>query len=235
LLSVDDLKESAARAALDLVEDGMRLGLGSGSTSARFVAALGERVAGGLRVVCVPTSEATRVQAERLNIPLTTLDETPQLDLTVDGADEIDSMLRMIKGGGGALLREKIVATASDRMVAIVDESKLVHTLGLFPLPVEVVRFGLMATMRLIEVVAAETGCHGAVTLRPGEGEAPFVTDQGNLILDCAFGNIPEPEVLAFSLKRVPGVVEHGLFLGLADLAIVAGKGGVKALRRSGA
>jgi ribose 5-phosphate isomerase A len=235
LLSVDDLKESAARAALDLVEDGMRLGLGSGSTSARFVAALGDRVAAGLRVICVPTSEATRAQAERLGIPLSTLDETPQLDLTVDGADEIDPQLRMIKGGGGALLREKIVATASDRMVAIVDESKLVPSLGLFPLPVEVVRFGLMATMRLIEVIAAETGCHGAVTLRPGEGDAPFVTDQGNLILDCAFGNIPEPEVLAFSLKRVPGVVEHGLFLGLADLAIVAGKGGVKALRRAGA
>ena len=175
------------------------------------------------------------MQAERLGIPLTTLDETPQLDLTVDGADELDDQLRMIKGGGGALLREKIVATASDRMVAIVDESKVVSTLGLFPLPVEVVRFGLMATMRLVEAIAAETGCHGAITLRGGQGDAPFVTDQGNLILDCAFGSIPEPEVLAFSLKRVPGVVEHGLFLGLADLAIVAGKGGVKALRRPGA
>ena len=131
---VEDLKESAARAALDLVEDGMRLGLGTGSTAARFVAALGERVAKGLNVVCVPTSEATKAQAERLGIPLATLDETPQLDLTVDGADEIDDQLRMIKGGGGALLREKIVATASDRMVAIADESKLVPTLGLFPL-----------------------------------------------------------------------------------------------------
>jgi ribose 5-phosphate isomerase A len=235
LLTADDLKESAARAALDLVQDGMRLGLGTGSTASRFVAALGERVAKGLNVVCVPTSEATRAQAERLNIPLTTLDETPQLDLTVDGADEIDDQLRMIKGGGGALLREKIVATASDRMVAIADESKLVSALGLYPLPVEVVRFGLMATMRLVEAIAVETGCHGIVTLRPGPGDAPFVTDQGNLILDCAFGTIPEPEVLAFSLKRVPGVVEHGLFLGLADLAIVAGKGGVKALRRTGA
>lgn len=235
MLGTDDLKESAARAALDLVEDGMRIGLGTGSTAARFVGALGERVAAGLRVVCVPSSEATRAQAERLGIPLTTLDETPQLDLTIDGADEIDDQLRMIKGGGGALLREKIVATASDRMVAIVDESKVVTSLGLFPLPVEVVRFGLMATMRLIEAIAAETGCHGAITLRPGDGDAPFVTDQGHLILDCAFGNIPEPEVLAFSLKRVPGVVEHGLFLGLADLAIVAGKGGVKAMRRSGA
>ena len=126
LLRTDELKESAARAALDLVTDGMRLGLGTGSTAARFVAALGERVAKGLNVVCVPTSEATRAQAERLGIPLTTLDQTPQLDLTVDGADEIDDQLRMIKGGGGALLREKIVATASDRMVVIADESKLV-------------------------------------------------------------------------------------------------------------
>jgi len=235
LVTTDDLKESAARAALDLVEDGMRLGLGTGSTASRFVAALGERVAGGLRVICVPTSDATRAQAERLHIPLTTLDETPELDLTVDGADEIDGQLRMIKGGGGALLREKIVATASDRMVVVADDSKIVTTLGLFPLPVEVVRFGLMATMRLVEAIAAETGCHGAVTLRPGPGDAPFVTDQGNLILDCAFGSIPEPEVLAFSLKRVPGVVEHGLFLGLADLAIVAGKSGVRALRRAGA
>ncbi len=235
MVTTDDLKESAARAALDLVEDGMRLGLGTGSTASRFVAALGERVAGGLRIICVPTSDATRAQAERLHIPLTTLDETPELDLTVDGADEIDDQLRMIKGGGGALLREKIVATASDRMVVIADDSKVVTTLGLFPLPVEVVRFGLMATMRLVEAIAAETGCHGAVSLRPGPEDAPFVTDQGNLILDCAFGSIPEPEVLAFSLKRVPGVVEHGLFLGLADLAIVAGKSGVRALRRAGA
>jgi ribose 5-phosphate isomerase A len=235
LARTDELKESAARAALDLVTEGMRLGLGSGSTAARFVGALGERVAAGLNVTCVPTSEATRAQAERLGIPLTTLDQTPQLDLTVDGADEIDGQLRIIKGGGGALLREKIVATASDRMVVIADDGKLVSTLGLFPLPVEVVRFGLMATMRLIEAIAAETGCHGAITLRPGPGDAPFVTDQGNLILDCAFGSIPEPEVLAFSLKRVPGVVEHGLFLGLADLAIVAGRDGVKALRRAGA
>jgi ribose 5-phosphate isomerase A len=138
---IDELKDGAARAALDLVTDGMRLGLGTGSTASRFVAALGERVAAGLNVICVPTSEATRAQAERLNIPLTTLDQTPQLDLTVDGADEIDGQLRMIKGGGGALLREKIVATASDQMVVVADDSKLVSSLGLFPLPVEVVRF----------------------------------------------------------------------------------------------
>jgi len=235
LAKADDLKESAARAALDLITDGMRLGLGTGSTASRFVAALGERVAAGLKVLCVPTSEATRKQAARLNIPLTTLDETPRLDLTVDGADEIDPELRMIKGGGGALLREKIVATASDRMVVVADASKLVPVLGRFPLPVEVVRFGLRSTIALIEAIAAETGCHGAITLRPGADKTPFVTDQGNVVLDCAFGSIPEPEVLAFSLKRVPGVVEHGLFLGLADLAIVSGKDGVRALRREGA
>jgi len=158
---IDELKDSAARAALDLVTDGMRLGLGTGSTASRFVAALGERVAAGLNVICVPTSEATRAQAERLNIPLTTLDQTPQLDLTVDGADEIDGQLRMIKGGGGALLREKIVATASDQMVVIADDSKLVRTLGAFPLPVEVVRFGFAATRRMVEAMAAQAGCKG--------------------------------------------------------------------------
>ena len=231
---VEELKESAALRALDLVEDGMRLGLGTGSTAAHFVEALGLKVAQGLKVLCVPTSEATRVQAEKLGIPLTTLDETPKLHLTVDGADEIDDRLRLIKGGGGALLREKIVATASDRMVVIADESKLVETLGHFPLPVEVVRFGFTSTLRLVEAIAAEAGCQGEIRLRPGHGEAPFVTDQGNLIIDCAFGLIPEPEVLAFALKRVPGVVEHGLFLGLADLAIVAGSGGVRVLRQAG-
>ena len=181
-------------------------------------------------MLCVPTSEATRAQAERLGIPLTTLDETPQLDLTVDGADEIDDQLRLIKGGGGALLREKIVATASDQMVVIADESKLVKTLGIVPAA------GRSGALRvcwrpcaLVEAIAAEAGCQ-----RRDQAQArarttrPFVTDQGNLILDCAFGSIPEPEVLAFALKRVPGVVEHGLFLGLADLAIVAGSGGVR-------
>ena len=235
MLKTEDLKERAARAALDLVEDGMQLGLGTGSTAARFVKAVGERVAQGLRVLCVPSSEITRAQAEGLGIPLTTLDETPRLDLTVDGADEIDHQLRLIKGGGGALLREKIVATASDRMVVIADDSKLVARLGTHPLPVEVVRFGLLATMSLIEAIAVETGCHGEIKLRSGTGDAPFVTDQGNLIVDCAFGAIPEPEVLAFALKRIPGVVEHGLFLGIVDLAIVAGSDGVKMLRRAGA
>ena len=170
----------------------------------------------------MPTSEATRAQAERLGIPLTTLDDTPHLHLTVDGADEIDDQLRLIKGGGGALLREKIVATASDQMVVIADDSKLVRTLGAFPLPVEVVRFGFAATRRMVEAMAAQAGCKGPITQRLAKGGEPFLTDQGNFILDCAFGRIPEPEVLAFALKRVPGVVEHGLFLGVADMAIVA-------------
>jgi ribose 5-phosphate isomerase A len=232
---VDDFKAQAARAAIDFVKPGIRLGLGTGSTAYHFVEAVGELVRNGLEVTCVPTSEATRAHAEKLRIPLSSLDETPQLDLTVDGADEIDDQLRLIKGGGGALLREKIVATASDRMVVIADDSKISVTLGSHPLPVEVVRFGLRATMRLIEALSAEAGCEGDIRLRPGQGDLPFITDQGNLIVDCAFHKIPEPEVLAFALKRVPGVVEHGLFLGLADLAIVAGESGVNAIRPAGA
>ncbi|MGB6389566.1 MAG: ribose-5-phosphate isomerase RpiA, partial [Methyloceanibacter sp.] len=226
----DDLKQAAAVRALDLVCDGMWLGLGTGSTAARFVEALGQKVASGLQVLCVPTSEATRAQAESLGIPLTTLDETPHLHLTVDGADEIDDQLRLIKGGGGALLREKIVATASDQMVVIADNSKLVPMLGKFPLPLEVVRFGFAATRRLVEAMAAQAGCEGEIRLRKTESGEPFISDQGNFILDCHFGSIPEPEVLGFALKRVPGVVEHGLFLGVADLAIVASKEGVTVL-----
>jgi ribose 5-phosphate isomerase A len=222
-------REAAAAAAAELVEPGMTIGLGSG----RAVWALTERLPA--RTTAVVASERTRELALRVGIDVLELDGSFELDLALDGADEVDRWLGLIKGGGGALLREKIVATASDRMVVVADEGKLVSVLGAFPLPVEVVRFGLMATIGLIEAIAAEAGCHGAITLRPGQGEAPFVTDQGNLILDCAFGSIPEPEVLAFSLKRVPGVIEHGLFLGLADLAIVAGKSGVKALRRAGA
>lgn len=232
---VDNFKKEAARAAVEFVKPGMRLGLGTGSTAYHFVEAIGELVRGGLEVLCVPTSEGTRTHAEKLNIPLSSLDETPQLDLTVDGADEIDDQLRLIKGGGGALLREKIVATASDRMVVIADDSKVVPTLGTHPLPIEVVRFGLTATMRLIEALAAEAGCEGEIKLRPGQGDMPFITDQGNLIVDCAFHTIPEPEVLAFAMKRVPGVVEHGLFLGLADLAVIGGPDGIKAMQRPGA
>ena len=233
--TVAGYKAAAAKAAIDLVKPGMRLGLGTGTTAAPFVEEVGARVRDGLEVICVPTSEVTHAHATALNIPLTTLDETPHLDLTVDGADEIDDQLRLIKGGGGALLREKIVATASERMVVIADDSKLSKTLGSHPLPIEVVRFGLSPTMLLIQALAAEAGCEGEIRLRPGEGDRPFVTDQGNLIVDCVFPKIAEPEVLAFALTRVPGVVEHGLFLGLCDMAIVAGARGVKVYQHPGA
>jgi ribose 5-phosphate isomerase A len=231
VLTADQLKEKAALRALDLVRDGMRLGLGTGSTAAHFVKGLGARVADGLNVLCVPTSEATRDLAESHGIPLSTLDEIPQLDLTVDGADELDDQLRLIKGGGGALLIEKIVATASKSMVVIADDSKEVQQLGKFPLPVEVVPVGLRATQALIKGMASEAGCDGDIKLRTGRDGEPFYTDQENLILDCHFGAIPEPEVLHFAIKRLPGVVEVGLFLGIADAAIIAGQEGLKVLR----
>ena len=171
--SPDAAKRAAAAAALDLVEPGMRLGLGTGSTARHFVALLGERVAAGLNVICVPTSEETRAQAESLNIPLATIDEQPELDLTVDGADEFDAALRLVKGGGGALLREKIVASASRRMVVIADSSKFVATLGRFPLPVEVTRFGLEATRRAILKAAEATGAGGDIAAAPARRQPP--------------------------------------------------------------
>lgn len=221
-MSLDALKRAAAGRALTLVESGMRLGLGTGSTAAHFLALLGEAARGGLDVVGVPTSEATRAQAEAAGVRLTTLDKTPRLDLTVDGADEIDGALRLIKGGGGALLREKIVAAASARMVVIADGSKKVETLGRFPLPIEVVPFGLGATRRAVEEIAARAGCADGVALRKTAHGGVFLTDGGHLILDAAFGRIDDPEALAIALAGVPGVVEHGLFLGLATGAIVA-------------
>ena len=225
-------KLAAARAALDFVQPGMRLGLGTGSTAALFVDALGARVAQGLKVTGVPTSEATRAQAEKLGIPLTTLDETPELDLTIDGADEFDPALRLIKGGGAALLREKIVAAASAKMIVIADGSKQVAHLGRFPLPVEVNAFGLAATRRLVIRNALAAGCEGAVTLRLRAGGMPLVTDGGHHILDCAFGMIGAPDSLSDALFAVPGVVEHGLFLGLASVIIVADSAGVRLLHR---
>lgn len=229
-MSAEDLKREAARRAVALVRPGMRLGLGTGSTAAHFVDLLAERVRQGLDVIGVPTSEATRAQAERLGVPLTTLEDMPRLDLTVDGADEVDGQLRLIKGGGGALLREKIVAAASERMVVIADKSKLVARLGRFPLPVEVVRFGLASTKLHIIEQAEDAGCLGEVRQRTAADGAPFVTDNGNYILDCAFTQIPEPELLAEALGLIPGVVEHGLFLGLADTAILAGGAGIEVI-----
>jgi ribose 5-phosphate isomerase A len=226
-MSADDWKRMAAERALSFVEPKMRLGLGTGSTAAKFVDFLAVKVKQGLEIVCVPTSEATRMQAHAAGITIATLDEVPFLDLTVDGADELDEGLRLIKGGGGALLREKIVATASERMVVIADASKRVETLGAFPLPVEVVRFGLSATRNMIEMLAADAGCRGDIKLRLGFDRQPFVTDGGNYIFDCAFGRIDDPEALDEALKFIPGVVENGLFLGIADAAVIAGPDGV--------
>jgi ribose 5-phosphate isomerase A len=223
----DALKRAAAERAAALVRDGMRVGLGTGSTAAHFVALLGERVRGGLKVVGVPTSEATRVQAEREGIPLTTLDDEPGLDLTVDGADELDGDLRLIKGGGGALLREKIVAAASRRMIVIADGSKRVDTLGRFPLPIEVVPFGLGATLRAVEAAAAALGARGAFELRRSRPGEPLVTDGGHHIVDAHLGRIDRPEALATALNAIPGVVEHGLFLSLATGAVLATEKGL--------
>ena len=229
-MDTDAQKLRAAERALDYVEPGMKLGLGSGSTAAKFVDLVGAKVKEGLDVLCVPTSEGTRAQAEGLGIPLTTLDETPHLDLTVDGADELDGELRLIKGGGGALLREKIVACASDRMIVIADASKRVETLGLFPLPVEVERFGLRATRALVELRARRASCGGDIRLRENRYGDPFVTDGANHIFDCSFDPIPEPEALAEALASVPGVVEHGLFIAIATAAVVAGPDGIEIL-----
>ncbi len=226
-MSNDAWKLAAAERALQYVEPGMKLGLGTGTTAAKFVEVLGPKVKAGLQVTCVATSTATEAQARALGINMTTLDEMPFLDLTVDGADQLDEELRLIKGGGGALLREKIVATASGRMIVIADASKRVAVLGSHPLPLEVVQFGLTATRNMVIALAADAGCEGEITLRQGSDGKPFVTDSGNYILDCAFGKIEDPEDLDEALKLIPGVVENGMFLGIADLAIVAGADGI--------
>ncbi len=226
----EDLKKAAALAALELVRPGMRLGLGTGSTAKHFVDGLGAKVAAGLKVICVATSEATQAQAISLSIPMSTLDETPELDLTIDGADEIDSALRLIKGGGAALLREKIVAAASKRMIVIADTGKQVETLGRFPLPIEVMPFGLEATRRAVAAAVASSGASGELKLRKRPDGSTLLTDGGHYILDAHLGRIELPEVLALALNQVPGVVEHGLFLGLATAAFLAGADGVRVL-----
>ncbi len=231
-MDTESQKRAAAARAVEFVQPGMRLGLGTGSTTRHFVELLAQRVREGCNVVGVPTSEATRVQAEQLGIPLTTLDETPQLDLAIDGADEISPDLTLIKGGGGALLREKIVAAAAARMIVIADESKWVPTLGRFPLPVEVVPFGLAATRLKVEAAAAAAGAPGPARLRRDKDGSPFVTDSGHWILDTALKRIPDAKLLADRLRSIPGVVEHGLFIGLAQVAILAGPGGVRVVER---
>ncbi|WP_417684172.1 ribose-5-phosphate isomerase RpiA [Roseibium sp.] len=223
----DDWKRLAAERAVQDVQDGMKLGIGTGSTAEHFVRALGERVRAGLKVIGVPTSERTHELAKAEGITLTTLEDEPELDLTIDGADEIDPNLVLVKGGGGALLREKIVAAASGRMIVIADGSKLVDVLGAFPLPIEVNSFGLGATWKAIETCLAENDLSGELVLRGGK-EHPFVTDGGHYIIDAHLGKIPHPACLADDLAAIPGVVEHGLFIGLASKAYVAGPDGVK-------
>jgi ribose 5-phosphate isomerase A len=232
MMSMDDLKRQAAARAVEQVRDGMKLGLGTGSTAKHFVELLGERVQAGLKIVGVPTSEATRADAERCGVPLITLEEVDRLDLTVDGADEIDPNLELIKGGGGALLREKIVAAASDRMIVIADESKWVKTLGRFPLPIEVVPFGFGATRRAIEAAFAENGVSGQMDIRKAKDGHAFVTDGGHWIVDARLGQILDSARLAMSLNSIPGVVEHGLFIGLARTAVLAGPEGIRVVER---
>jgi ribose 5-phosphate isomerase A len=225
-----DMKIKAAAEALTHVEDGMRLGIGTGSTAEEFVRLLAERVAGGLKVEGVPTSERTARLCLELGVQLRSLDELPELDLTIDGADEIDAQLRLIKGGGGALLREKIVASASSRMIVIADETKIVGTLGAFPLPIEINPFGQVSTRIAIEALAARLGLSGTLTLRKRSDESLYMTDGGHLILDASFGRIPDADALAEQLNAIPGVVEHGLFINLASLAIIAGPAGARVM-----
>ena len=229
---MDELKRQAAARALEQVRNGMRLGLGTGSTAKHFVDLLGERVRAGLDVVGVPTSEVTRTDALRCGIRLTTLDDIDRLDLTVDGADEIDPALNTIKGGGGALLREKIVAAASDRMIVIADDSKWVATLGRFPLPVEVIPFGLAATQRAMAKAFAEGGVSGQMVLRKGKDGHVLVTDGGHWIVDAHLERITDAPRLAGLLNAIPGVVEHGLFIGLASTVILAGSQGIRVVER---
>jgi ribose 5-phosphate isomerase A len=232
-MSMDQLKRQAAARALEEVRNGMKLGLGTGSTAKHFVELLGEKVRAGLNVVGVPTSEATKADALRCGVPLTTLDEIDRLDLTVDGADEVDPALDLIKGAGGALLREKIVAAASDRMIVIADESKWVATLGgRFPLPIEVIPFGIAATRRAISQACAEGGVSGEMVLRMSKDGHVFVTDGGHWIVDAHLARIQDARRLAGLLSTIPGVVEHGLFVGLANTAILAGAQGIRVVDR---
>jgi ribose 5-phosphate isomerase A len=227
--SPDDLKRAAAARAIAFVQPGMRLGLGTGTTARHFVELLGERVRDGLAITtAVPTSLATLTLAAKAGLPLSTLDETPELDLTIDGADEIGPDLTLIKGGGGALLWEKMVAAASARMIVIADDSKWVPVLGRFPLPIDVVSFGMAATRRAVEAAAAACGCAGPVVQRRTTEGQPFVTDGGHYVLDASLGRIVDPKALAARLAAIPGVAEHGLFIGLASAVILAGPDSVR-------
>ena len=227
LSPIDKAKFVAAKRAVDFVQDGMKLGLGTGSTAAWMVRCLGERVREeGLRVVGVPTSTRTAELARQVGVPVTSLDDAKWLDLTIDGADEFDPNLALIKGGGGALLQEKIVATASDQMIVITDAAKEVAHLGAFPLPVEVVPFGWQTTRALIEEMLVSMDVMGRETTLRQNGGKPFVTDEGNYIVDCHLKRIGNPRQLSLVLNQIPGVVENGLFIDLCDIVIIGGAEG---------
>jgi ribose 5-phosphate isomerase A len=224
--TLDLEKAAAARASLRFVRDGMTLGLGTGSTAAHVVRFLGEQVRAGLKVRGIPTSVHTGELATSLGIPLTTLDETQEIDVDIDGADEFDPQLHLIKGGGGALLREKIIASASRQVVIIADSSKQVAVLGKFPLPVEVIPFAQALVAKKITALGA-----GVKPRKNAQGNI-FVTDEGHHILDCAFGQIPDPPALARKLSGMPGIVEHGLFINLASVVLCANGENVTEFRR---
>ncbi len=221
----EEEKEAAGRAAAKLVRDGDIVGLGTGSTAYFAVVAIGERVKAGLKIVGIPTSVQTADLARSVGIPLTTLDDHPEIDVTIDGADEVDPKLNLIKGGGGALTREKVIATASKKMVVVADSGKVVATLGKFPLPVEVIAFARTVIEKRIVSLGATP------KLRTKPDGSPFITDNGNQILDCSFGKIDDPAGLARKLSDTPGIVEHGLFIGIAKLALVGRGSSVEELR----
>jgi ribose 5-phosphate isomerase A len=219
-------KEAAARASLRFVQDGNIIGLGTGSTAAHAVRLLGERVRAGLKIRGIPTSGGTKALALAAGIPLTTLDDFQQLDVTIDGTDEFDPQLNLIKGGGGALLREKIIASASRQLVIIADSSKQVATLGKFPLPVEVIAFAEALIAKKIVSLGAK-----AQRRQSADGK-PYITDEGHHILDCHFGQIPDPPALARILSDMPGIVEHGLFIGMASVVLIAKGDEIQEFRR---
>jgi ribose 5-phosphate isomerase A len=222
----DREKEAASRASLKFVKDGHVVGLGTGSTAAHFIKLLGNEVQKGLRIRGIPTSDRSRDLAQSLSIPLITLDDCQQIDVTVDGADEVDPQLRLIKGGGGALLREKIVASATRQLIIVADDSKQVQRLGKFPLPVEVIKFAQALVAKRIAALGAE------VQLRRDASGRPYVTDENNHILDCRFGEMRDPDRLAGELSTMPGVVEHGLFIGMASVVLFARGNEIVELRR---